>query len=142
MPVRGQYLIFPEQGSGDRPDYIGDDENPLGMAYAIPQGTHVLVGGTEEYGEECPEFVLDPEALVSRAAEFAPWLRELDVSSAKRVAGLRPYRAQGIRLELDQTGEVPVIHNYGHGGSGFSLSWSCAESVQQLVVRVVEDETA
>ena len=35
----------------------------------------------------------------------------------------RPFRAQGPRLELERIGEKSVVHNYGHGGSGWSLSW-------------------
>jgi glycine/D-amino acid oxidase-like deaminating enzyme len=35
----------------------------------------------------------------------------------------RPFRAQGPRLDVEQTGGKTVVHNYGHGGSGWSLSW-------------------
>jgi len=36
---------------------------------------------------------------------------------------LRPFRAQGPRLDVERVGEKLVVHNYGHGGSGWSLSW-------------------
>jgi hypothetical protein len=36
---------------------------------------------------------------------------------------LRPFRAAGPRLDTEQVGDVLVVHNYGHGGSGWSLSW-------------------
>lgn len=36
---------------------------------------------------------------------------------------LRPFRAQGPRIEAEQIGDALVVHNYGHGGSGWSLSW-------------------
>ena len=36
---------------------------------------------------------------------------------------LRPFRAGGPRLELERVGDKIVVHNYGHGGSGWSLSW-------------------
>ena len=35
----------------------------------------------------------------------------------------RPFRAQGPRLDVEQIGQKIVVHNYGHGGSGWSLSW-------------------
>jgi glycine/D-amino acid oxidase-like deaminating enzyme len=35
----------------------------------------------------------------------------------------RPFRAQGPRLDVEQVGTKTVVHNYGHGGSGWSLSW-------------------
>jgi D-amino-acid oxidase len=36
---------------------------------------------------------------------------------------LRPFRAQGPRIEAERVGDKLVVHNYGHGGSGWSLSW-------------------
>jgi glycine/D-amino acid oxidase-like deaminating enzyme len=35
----------------------------------------------------------------------------------------RPFRAAGPRLDTEQLGDTLVVHNYGHGGSGWSLSW-------------------
>jgi D-amino-acid oxidase len=48
-----------------------------------------------------------------------------------RVAvGLRPERGAGVRLEREPRGEgFAVIHNYGHGGAGFTVSWGCADEV-------------
>jgi glycine/D-amino acid oxidase-like deaminating enzyme len=44
----------------------------------------------------------------------------------------RPFRAQGPRLDVEQIGQKTVVHNYGHGGSGWSLSWgSSAIAVQK-----------
>ncbi|HEX7784076.1 MAG TPA: FAD-dependent oxidoreductase [Sphingobium sp.] len=40
---------------------------------------------------------------------------------------LRPFRAAGPRIETEQVGRKLVVHNYGHGGSGWSLSWGSAE---------------
>jgi D-amino-acid oxidase len=45
--------------------------------------------------------------------------------------GLRPGRPE-IRLERED-GPIPRIHNYGHGGSGITLSWGCAEETLRLV---------
>jgi glycine/D-amino acid oxidase-like deaminating enzyme len=52
---------------------------------------------------------------------------------------LRPFRAAGPRMEVEKVGEKVVVHNYGHGGSGWSLSWGAAamavERVRQTGVR-------
>ncbi|MET0289009.1 MAG: FAD-dependent oxidoreductase [Pseudoxanthomonas sp.] len=45
----------------------------------------------------------------------------------------RPFRAQGPRIEREQLGRKTVVHNYGHGGSGWSLSWGAAEHALRLV---------
>ncbi|MBV9990949.1 MAG: FAD-dependent oxidoreductase [Alphaproteobacteria bacterium] len=42
---------------------------------------------------------------------------------------LRPFRAQGPRLDTEEVGRKLVVHNYGHGGSGWSLSWGSAHVV-------------
>jgi D-amino-acid oxidase len=46
--------------------------------------------------------------------------------------GPRPGRPS-VRLEAEQVGAHRVIHDYGHGGAGVTLSWGCAEEVVRLV---------
>ena len=65
------------------------------------------------------------------AATVAPGLPQLSLppvrASVDRITRItvctRPFRAQGPRLEVEQVGQKVVVHNYGHGGSGWSLSW-------------------
>ncbi|MFM0285865.1 FAD-dependent oxidoreductase [Paraburkholderia megapolitana] len=44
-----------------------------------------------------------------------------------RITGIyvctRPFRAAGPRIEMERVGHTAIVHNYGHGGSGWSLSW-------------------
>jgi D-amino-acid oxidase len=42
---------------------------------------------------------------------------------------LRPFRAAGPRFDVVKVGDKPVVTNYGHGGSGWSLSWGSADVV-------------
>ncbi len=51
----------------------------------------------------------------------------------KGISGYRPGRRGGIRLELVQEFGKPVVHNYGHGGAGVTLSWGCAEKVAKII---------
>lgn len=48
---------------------------------------------------------------------------------------LRPFRAAGPRIETEQVGRKLVVHNYGHGGSGWSLSWGSAERAVELAMQ-------
>ncbi len=52
------------------------------------------------------------------------------------IAGVRPFRTSGFRLDVERpagpAGKV-IVHNYGHGGAGISLSWGCASKVRGLV---------
>lgn len=45
----------------------------------------------------------------------------------------RPFRAQGPRIEAERIGERTIVHNYGHGGAGWSLSWGAAAEALALV---------
>lgn len=47
----------------------------------------------------------------------------------------RPFRPAGPRIEAESFGDKTVIHNYGHGGSGWSLSWACAEDAVALAAQ-------
>lgn len=57
--------------------------------------------------------------------------------------GLRPHREGGVRLELDHGADVPrrkvLIHNYGHGGAGITLSWGCAALVKDMVAAELQN---
>jgi D-amino-acid oxidase len=71
-------------------------------------------------------------AMATRLLSVRPRVRQLSrvlVSPARvirQVAGLRPFRASGFRVEPEPLGEKLLIHNYGHGGGGVSLSWGSA----------------
>jgi glycine/D-amino acid oxidase-like deaminating enzyme len=45
----------------------------------------------------------------------------------RTVVGLRPFRPSGFRLEVEKMGDKTVVHNYGHGGGGITLSWGTSE---------------
>jgi glycine/D-amino acid oxidase-like deaminating enzyme len=49
------------------------------------------------------------------------------------IAGLRPYRDGAYRLEPETRGGKFIVHNYGHGGAGITLSWGCAGKVRDIV---------
>lgn len=46
----------------------------------------------------------------------------------------RPFRAAGPRIEAEAVGDKRLVHNYGHGGSGWSLSWGSAEAARELAM--------
>lgn len=53
----------------------------------------------------------------------------------RTVAGLRPYRPSGFVVRADKLDGKLVVHNYGHGGAGVTLSWGCAEEAAAFALR-------
>jgi glycine/D-amino acid oxidase-like deaminating enzyme len=62
---------------------------------------------------KAPGFVVPPLAPLRMSADRI----------TKITVCLRPFRAAGPRLDVETVGDKRVVHNYGHGGSGWSLSW-------------------
>ena len=54
----------------------------------------------------------------------------------------RPFRAEGPRLDVERIGEKTVVHNYGHGGSGWSLSWGSAYNAMERAFATGERDIA
>ncbi|WP_242109423.1 NAD(P)/FAD-dependent oxidoreductase [Luteimonas aquatica] len=80
----------------------------------------------------CVTRIAAPSAAAARLQ-----LPRLQVDPAlviREVAGLRPFRPTGFRVEPERLGEKLVIHNYGHGGCGVTLSWGTAELALELAL--------
>lgn len=54
---------------------------------------------------------------------------------AEITVGLRPFRPSGPRVEAESLGDGLVVHNYGHGGSGWSLSWGSSARAVRLALQ-------
>src|SRR6266699_6271656 len=126
-PHRGQVAIVPK--IDNLSCAIVCDDPPL--MYAIPRTNDCVFGGTNEISDNLD---VDAAATPRIIDECSRALKiENPLALAERV-GLRPFRKSGVRLERDRLRDGrTVIHNYGHGGSGFTLSWGCTESVVRLV---------
>jgi D-amino-acid oxidase len=58
---------------------------------------------------------------------------QVDASRVIRtMAGLRPYRRSGFVVRAEPLGEKRLVHNYGHGGSGITMSWGTAKLAAEL----------
>ena len=132
-PIRGQ--IMRVQHSGPTPTIL-DEHNPDGLTYIIPRRDGIVLGGTAQTHDWRPN--PDPteqQSIWERAIRLVPQLADAAIL-AHRV-GLRPGRAT-VRLEMEWLNDnCPIIHNYGHGGAGFTLSWGCAQDVLTLAQTVL-----
>ncbi len=111
------------------------------MVFIVPRGQDMLLlGGLVEPRMWDTAINLNNHQpirdMLERCQQFLPILKdiEIDIQEPVRV-GLRPFRPGGIRLEHEQ--DTRTIHNYGHGGSGVTLSWGCAAEVCTLVQQLL-----
>jgi D-amino-acid oxidase len=128
VPVRGQIVLVENPGISEF--FASTDEGDL--LYFMPHPDRVVLGGTAEHGDWNTE--PDPvtaERIVARCVEVEPRLAGARVI-AHRV-GLRPVRPT-IRVEAEQLPSgVRLLHNYGHGGAGITVSWGCARDTAALL---------
>ena len=124
-PVRGQIIrIKPLLG-----EMHLDQQIPT-LAYIVPRSNDMVLGGVAQEGnwsleptEEDRDFILE------KCSSIIPVLKNAEI--IEDIVGLRPGRTE-VRLEKEQISGKTIIHNYGHGGSGVTLSWGCAEEVVEL----------
>lgn len=121
---------------------VTTEEGPLASptepAYCIPRGDVVVVGGSYHEGNydrnhspaELSRIQRNAHALAPGLAKNAP---------LKVWTGLRPVRHAGVRLEVvtydeeQDDGLAVIAHNYGHGGSGWTIAYGCAEELVSML---------
>lgn len=130
--VRGQLVIVENPGLEEW--HVATDSGPGESTYILPQPFGAVLGGTAQDGAEGREpDAAVAEAIVRRCAGIHPELAQARVREHR--VGLRPYRP-AVRLEAERQGDGGLLlHNYGHGGAGVTVSWACAADVAALVPR-------
>jgi D-amino-acid oxidase len=147
-PLRGAWIRVRNDGQTmpriTKGHWLSHDESESeqDIIYIVPKGDNILlIGGLVEpdkwdlnIGLENYEPVKD---MLKRCVEFMPALKDaqIDFNEPVRV-GLRPFRRQNVRLEREPN--TGIIHNYGHGGAGVTLSWGCALSVVEIANELVQ----
>ncbi|XP_051725353.1 D-aspartate oxidase [Ctenopharyngodon idella] len=121
-PVRGQMLTV---SAPWLKNFIRDGD---GKTYIYPGIRYVTIGGTRQVGDWRMEVDKeDSEGILERCSRLEPSLRVAQVMG--EWVGLRPGRAN-LRVEREylhvRGRQVPLVHNYGHGGCGVTLAWGTA----------------
>lgn len=130
--VKGQLIEVSNPGIKDFFAERGDGKE---LFYWMPQGKKIVIGGTAE--DKFNDRFVDNEQT-RRMFDQAKRIEKKFIRSdfiSERV-GFRPCR-DSIRFEFD-TSFKNVFHNYGHGGSGVSLSWGCAQNVVKEINSLIK----
>lgn len=129
-PIRGQIVrvSLPEGLTNSiRVVESRDDQFTL----ILPRSKDCVLGGTSEpHNWSVMPDEKTSEAIIDRCTKIQPALLGSQILGAS--VGLRPGR-ETVRLELEMIAPgKPLIHNYGHGGGGFTVAWGCADEVASL----------
>lgn len=101
----------------------------------------VRIGGAVALQSACrgePSAPSRPATVESSGGSAAPRVATLprvhidEERVVRTVVGLRPFRASGFRVEAEKLGNKLVVHNYGHGGGGITLSWGTSQLAVDL----------
>ncbi len=123
-PVRGQLMVV--ENPGITSWFVDADESGTPPTYLFPQPYGLLLGGTAD--EDAWDLTPDPDtaaAILRRCAAVDPRVAGARVLAHR--TGLRPVRPE-VRLRR----EGDVVHHYGHGGAGVTVSWGSAAEAAAL----------
>ena len=124
-PIRGQVLRV----KSDIKEMHLDQQIPT-LAYIVPRSNDMILGGVAQKDNwDISSKSEDSEFILKKCSEILPDLADIEI--IEELVGLRPGRT-AVRLDKELISGRPLIHNYGHGGSGVTLSWGCADSVVEL----------
>ena len=109
-----------------------DEHGKNALAYAFPRPDFCVLGGTavdHDWNEDPDPSTI--RSIVARCQDMEPGLA--DAHFIRSYVGLRPGR-RVIRFEKEIIGRGRFIfHNYGHGGSGYTVSWGCAQELMKIL---------
>ena len=126
--IKGHLVVLENPGLTDF--FSEETGNSSDLLHYAPHGKTVVLGGIAQDGNWSTSTDLElGQAIIDRCSSVEPLLNSAPLIEHR--IGLRPTRPL-VRVEIDQTPSPPVIHNYGHGGAGVTLSWGCAEAVTKL----------
>lgn len=132
FPIKGQLVHV--HAPWQKQFFFADDN-----IYLIPHDDKLIIGGVRMKGNSST--AIDPDiraTILARAHQLFPQLKSARIVG--EWVGLRPGREAGVRLEVEKLACGPgrtltVVHNYGHGGHGVTLSWGCALHATRLVTQ-------
>ncbi len=111
--------------------------NRRSFVQTLGLGSLAAAAGTAPFLTACAPAAsgyADKQFHINRGYHQIPKLRLSMDRIVKETVGLRPFRPSGPRLDVETLGHKIIVHNYGHGGSGWSLSWGTGNIARRNVL--------
>jgi D-amino-acid oxidase len=132
------YLVPPQKdGNG----------HPTGVVFIVPRNDDILYVGSiiqpnnhdlKNLGEDSPEV----QIMWDRANDFMPSLqRSRFIGEYPFAKGLRPFTKNNVKVRADEKVSFPLVHNYGHGGSGWTLAFGTARCALYILEKLLDKKT-
>ncbi len=125
--IRGQIVRIAQISTSK---VILDTDHPQGMISIIPRNHDCILGSTSQKGNDDRQIdSFTSNEIIERCGLYFPEIKTAAVLDSS--VGFRPFRSS-VRVESEPfpNGRV-LLHNYGHAGNGYTLSWGCAFDVAE-----------
>ncbi|KAJ5352056.1 D-amino-acid oxidase [Penicillium brevicompactum] len=127
------------------PAQIGPDRLPSKTVFIVPRSDDILYVGSiiQPHNEQMNLTPDSPEVqqMWNRAGDFMPSLRHAAFRNHFPFAqGLRPFTKKNVKVRADEDFGFPLVHNYGHGGSGWTLGVGTAQTAVCIVEAILKDK--
>ena len=145
FPGRGQIVVV-RSDPGFMCSSSGTDDGSDEATYIMNRaaGGGCILGGCMQHNSWDSQF--DPSLanrIMKRCVDLCPQLVPEGkgpeaLSIVRHGVGLRPLRKGSVRVERENIDGLAVVHNYGHGGSGYQMSYGAAQAVEKLVSEALQ----
>lgn len=127
-PIRGQVVAVANPGIREG---VADESDVDRVTYVYPRSEEIVLGGTRQSDNSNPD--PDPattQRILADCTRLDGRVGGLEVLDVR--VGFRPGRPS-VRVQRGVLSDGrTVVHNYGHAGAGFILSWGCGQEVVEL----------
>ena len=118
-----------------------DPDNPkdhVKTVFLVPRSDEILIVGSivQPHNDQLDLTANSPEVEImwKRARDFLPTLDYAQpIPHYPLGEGLRPFTSKNVKVRAEERGSLKVVHNYGHGGSGWTLAVGCARTAVHLL---------
>ena len=132
------YLVPSQIDPANKDDHIK-------TVFLVPRSDDILIVGSivQPNNDQLNLTVESPEVdkMWKRARSFLPSLDDAQPRPEYPLAqGLRPFTSKNVKVRADNKSDLKLVHNYGHGGSGWTLAVGCARTAAHLLTTMINDK--